>query len=286
MVRLLFIGLAIGLLQACTLLLGEESFILNDNRLIEPSAATLNQMRKMSPGAVIDEVSIQRQDGHTARGIWVKQPQSDTVIVYFAGNAMRIADSFPAVFEQFHPFHTDLVWLDHRGKGWSDGLANVENLLQDALGTYDYVKARSHKKILVHGFSLGSFIAGHIMAYRPVAGAVLEASATNVEDWIQVALPWYMRYGFKVQAVASLSQVGNDKVVVEYKGPLLLLVGEHDRTIPASLTRKLFELSRSSQKQMLIVPEGGHGHALADPDARQRYKQFLQVSHYSQLTEK
>ena len=58
--------------------------------------------------------------------------------------------------------NTDIVWLDHRGTGSSEGIPNMKNLFSDGLETFDYVKANSDKKIIIHGMSLGSFIAGNI----------------------------------------------------------------------------------------------------------------------------
>ncbi len=44
-----------------------------------------------------------------------------------------------------------------------------------------------------HGQSLGSFVAAYVAQQRPAArGLILESTTTNVREWSNAMLPWYV----------------------------------------------------------------------------------------------
>jgi pimeloyl-ACP methyl ester carboxylesterase len=74
--------------------------------------------------------------------------------------------------------------FDYRGSGRSSGVPTIAALKADALQVFDQVNARYPGRVVLHGQSLGSFVAAYVAQQRPAArGMVLESTTTNVRDW-------------------------------------------------------------------------------------------------------
>lgn len=93
---------------------------------------------------------------------------------------------------------------------------------RDALAVFDFVREHAAgRPVVVHGVSLGSFIA----AQRDVDGVVLEATAPDVRSWGTRPIPWYAKPFVRLKIAPALLAESNAAVVRRYAGPLLLLTG-------------------------------------------------------------
>ena len=120
------------------------------------------------------------------------------------------------------------------------------------------------EQLVLHGFSLGSVMAGHVAAHRQVAGLVLEGSGSTVTEWVSRGVPWYGKPFVRVKIEPGLENRGNLQNVQVSRAPLLLLAGKKDRQAPWKMSRTLFKASVTpeSSKRLVVVPEAGHGNAL------------------------
>jgi pimeloyl-ACP methyl ester carboxylesterase len=147
---------------------------------------------------------------------------------------------------------------------------------QDALEQFDYVLSQTgNKPVIVHGVSLGSFMAGHIVAERNVAALVLEASSTNVDDLIASVMPAYLSPFLSVRVEETLRIADNSKVVKKSHVPLLIMVGELDSTTPVYLSKRLYEQSEAKLKRLIIAPGARHGNAISHGDSIKQYQLFI-----------
>jgi pimeloyl-ACP methyl ester carboxylesterase len=73
---------------------------------------------------------------------------------------------------------------------------------------------------------------------------------------------------------------GNSRHVAAITEPLLLVVGEQDRTTPASMsTHPLRRLAAfHSRKLLAVVPGAGHHDAMRGPVAAEAYRRFLDTA--------
>ena len=263
------------LLQGCAVNVKEANVISQDETPMMITQSDLEWMKAFKFGLTVEPLNIQRKDGETAQGVWIRQPGSKTVLVYFGGNQARIKQDYQRFLPELLKLNTDLVWVDHRGKGASTGKATVTALMSDGLQTFDIIKAKTDKKIALHGMSLGSFVAGYIAANRAVDGLVLEASATTTDEWVDSLMPWYAKMVTDVTIENSLKSAGNSQAVQTYRGPLYLVVGEDDEVTPPHLSQKLFEQSHSTDKQILVVAGRRHGDVLLDSQVKQKLGAFF-----------
>ena len=132
-------------------------------------------------------------------------------------------------------------------------------------------------RILVHGQSLGSFIADHVAAHRPTGGVVLESSVTTSEDWVRAATPGAAKAFVNVRIEEGLKGRGNLRNMALIDEPLLILVGEKDGTTPPRLSQALFAASPlgPDRKALAIVPGGSHVDVKTRPEAIAAYRLFL-----------
>lgn len=268
--------LTILVIQACSVSVKESNFIVNDNKKTILTPAQLTEINEMKAGIQTSVLTINHPDGIKTKGFWIKQSKSTSVIIYFGGNSMRINDVYKEMLPELLSLNTDIVWLDHRGLGGSEGKANLNNLMQDGLDTYKYVTQNTNNKVIVYGLSLGSFIAGNIAKNNnSVAGLILEASSTNVSEWVDKAVPWYIKPLSTINIEEKLKSVGNDDVVKNYKGPLFILVGEDDKVTPVELNQALFTASISLNKQIFIAKERKHGNAITSPEGKRKLLTFI-----------
>ena len=190
------------------------------------------------------------RDGVTLRG-WVVNPGQTQALIYFGGNAESVQlnrDSFALWF----PRHT-VYLLAYRGFGASEGFPTEEGLTGDALALFDHVQLRHPGgSIDVIGRSLGSGVASHVAARRPVRRLALVTPYDTLVDvgqahyrWLPVSLIARDRY----DSVTSLSG---------YDGPLLVVRAGQDAVIPAANTQRLID-SLPRRPQVLELPSADHG---------------------------
>jgi fermentation-respiration switch protein FrsA (DUF1100 family) len=169
--------------------------------------------------------------------------------------------------------------VDHRGYGASTGTASIDGMLGDAVPIYDYARALPayrNKPIIVHGHSLGSFMAGEIARQRKLDGLVLESSATTAEDWVQEFADTYalVRSGVVDD---DLKGKGNLSVMATLDEPVLFVVGEKDTTTRSEMSSKLYAAANvpADQKELLIVPKAGHIDAALGDDYAAAFARLL-----------
>src|SRR4030095_16134416 len=168
---------------------------ISERKLIHPvtaGAVTEESIAKAAPAYALTRHEIIAPDGVRLRGIHLHQPDARVTVLYFGGNGYTIGRYGARTASTFAPLGVDLFITDHRGYGQSEGTPTAATMAIDALTIFDYVAKLPDvgaDRIVVHGHSLGSFLAGFIAAHRSTAGVVLEGSATTTEDWVKVRTP-------------------------------------------------------------------------------------------------
>jgi len=220
-----------------------------------------------SPDGVwnINPISIQVDPNASLRGAVFSKPQSIATVLYLGGNGFVLSKNYDYVLAVYGEQPVDLVIFDHRGYGGSTGTASLDAIISDGLSTYDHVRAMastSGKPLIVHGQSLGSFVAGDIASQRVLSALILESSATTAEEWVQGFVdnsPW-VRKGV---VESTLKGKGNARVMATLNEPLLIVVGKNDTTTRPAMSESLFKQAGlpASSKELIVVAGAGHNDA-------------------------
>ncbi|HEX8526575.1 alpha/beta hydrolase [Allosphingosinicella sp.] len=269
--RLSLIIAAAAPLAACSVQMTEQQLI----RPIAGGSVAQAAITAAAPSYSLTDHSIAASDGARLHGILLRQPGARATILYFGGNGYTIERFGAATAAYFARLGVDLMIVDHRGYGLSEGRPTAALLASDGLAAFDYLRGlggSSQERIIVHGQSLGSFTAGHVAAHRETAGAVLESSVTTTEDWVRS-----QRAPVRVTLAPALRGRGNLANMPLIGEPLLLLVGRSDRTTPPSLSEALYRASPlpAERKTLVVVPGAGHNDALLKAEAFSAYRRFL-----------
>lgn len=264
------------------IVLGGCRWEVTESIMIRPTPDAADATATLNVPAGIDQrrLAIAASEGAKLNAVWLTQPNAAPTVLYFPGNLYRISVRGATTASRLLPLGVDLLIVDHRGSGASSGSPNLPRLENDALTVYDYAVNSLNipaNQLVVHGHSLGSFMAGHVAAHRPVAGLVLEGSATTTEEWVRLSVPWYGKPFVRVTIAEGLRGKGNRSVVENSRTPLLVLSGKRDPEAPWKLSRRLFEAAATParDKHLVVVKKAGHMDVLDWPEAIDAYRAFL-----------
>jgi fermentation-respiration switch protein FrsA (DUF1100 family) len=265
--------LALAALPACTAQVEERSLL----RPVPGGTLTQDAVAQAAPAYTVTAHMIAAPDGAKLHAVLLRQPGARGTVIYFGGNGYTIGRFGALTAALFAPLGVDLLLVDHRGYGLSEGTPTAAALETDGLAVFDYLAALPGSRadrIVVHGQSLGSFIAGHIAGARPTAGVVLESSVTTTEDW---AAAQAKGMPVKVAIAPSLRGLGNQREMPRIEEPVLLLVGSADKTTPPALSEALYRASPlpPERKTLQIADGAGHNDVMTKADAIAAYQRFL-----------
>jgi uncharacterized protein len=264
----------------CCLVLAGCALRVQESHLVRPMPAPptdLAALRAEYPAYTATEARIATPDGASLYQLRLQRPDARATVLYFGGNGYRIGLYAKYALRVYDALPVDLVLVDHRGYGGSTGTPTIAALQADALQVYDALRsdtAASGRPLIVHGQSLGSFLAGHVADARTLDGLVLESSMTTTEDW---AAAMRARSGFwtrlavrRFDIAPALQQAGNLEVAKRLDEPVLFVVGERDVVTAPRFSQALFDAVPlpAQDKRLEIVPERGHNDASFSPQFR------------------
>ena len=212
----------------------------------QPVASTAHLPARASPLEVV------AADGTRLRGWIVKGTAAPApTVIYFGGNAEEVSWTLS---DARWPREWTIVGLNYRGYGASEGKPGEPALTADALAIYDAVAQRDDvdpHRIVVFGRSLGTAIAAHLAAARPVAGAILVSPFDSMTAIGKLHYPWLpvsllLRHRFDAIPDAKRNAI-----------PLLAIVAGSDSIIPPVRSRALYD-AWAGPKTWQVVPRADH----------------------------
>jgi hypothetical protein len=220
---------------------------------------------------------IPTADGERLHAVLLRQRDARATLLYFGGNGYAIGRHGAWTAAIFARLGVDLMIVDHRGYGLSTGRPSGAALMTDGLAAFDHLARQSSGPIIVHGHSLGSFIAGHVAANRRAGGVVFESSVTTAEEWVKAGSGRVTGALVKVRLDEALRAQGNLRNLPEIEEPLLILVGSKDKVTPPRLSQALYAASPLPQgrKTLEIVAGAGHDDVMEKPQATGAYRRFI-----------
>jgi hypothetical protein len=199
-----------------------------------------------------ERLAVAARDGTRLAGFVVPgDPRPAPALLYFGGNAEEISWSLA---DRRWPIAWTVAGVNYRGYGASEGRPGERELKEDGLAAFDALAACADvdpRRIVVVGRSLGTGVAVHVAASRPVAGAILISPFDSLVavgrthyPWLPVA--WLLRHRFDSGDLAA-----------KVDAPMLAIVGAADNIIPPARSRALYD-AWSGPKTWVEVPGAGH----------------------------
>ncbi len=183
-----------------------------------------------SPG---EDVWLTASDGVKIHGWWFPHPQAKATILHLHGNAGNLEDRRDLV-RNLQQLGVNVLAIDFRGYGKSDGSPNEPGLYADSRAAYDWLlKKTTADRIVVHGESLGGGPACELAATVPCGGLIIQSAFTSARDMAPRVLPiipkWLVR-----------TKYDNLEKVARISCRKLFLHGRQDEIVPFDMGERLF----------------------------------------------
>jgi uncharacterized protein len=154
-----------------------------------------------------------------------------------------------------------VLLFDYRGFGGNPGRPSEDGLAADARAAQAWLAARPEvdpRRIAYLGESLGAAVALRLAVERPPAALVLRSPFTSLADVGRLHYPW-LPVGLLLADRYPSADRAADLTV-----PVLVVAGEHDRIVPAALSRRLYDAAAAPKRFVLVAGADHNDAALLD----------------------
>ncbi|KAK2850163.1 hypothetical protein Q7C36_008946 [Tachysurus vachellii] len=257
-----------GILLLCLILASVAGILykFQDVLLYFPDQPSSSRLYVPMPTGIPNEsVHIRTKDGVRLNLILLRytgeNPALVPTILYFHGNAGNIGHRVPNALLMLVNLKANVVLVDYRGYGKSDGEPSEDGLYQDAEATLDYVMSRpdiDKTKIILFGRSLGGAVAIRLASVNPhrVAAIMVENTFLSIPHMASTLFSFLpMRY---LPVWCYKNKFLSYRYVTLCRMPSLFISGLSDQLIPPVMMKQLYELSPARTKRLGIFPEGTH----------------------------
>jgi fermentation-respiration switch protein FrsA (DUF1100 family) len=181
---------------------------------------------------------------------------SAPAVLFLHGNAGNVA-WWHETAAALAALGAEVLSLDYRGFGKSDGSPSERGLCLDAEAGYDWLVSRGVApcRLVIHGVSLGGAVAADLAARRPCAGVILQSTFTSARDMASAMLPvfparWFMRSRYDTLAKIPCIEA-----------PKLIIHSRDDEMIPFEMAERLLAAAKEP-KALVAFREAGHNDLL------------------------
>jgi hypothetical protein len=176
------------------------------------------------------------------------------------------------LFEDYRRAGAGVLALDYPGYGRSAGTPSEAANVAAAGAAFDWLRGQAGgRPVVVAGWSLGAAVAAQVAARRPdeVAAVMLLSPWDRLDEVARLHFP-----GWMVSAMLA-ERYDSAAVAPRIAAPALVVHGERDEIIPATLGRRLFD-ALPGPKRWVEVRGAGHNDLLGRPEAWQAIASFLE----------
>ena len=198
-----------------------------------------------------EELFLKPSDDALINAIHYKAENPKGVILYFHGNAGDLS-RWSKITEYFVEMNYDVLVMDYRTYGKSQGKLSEDTLHSDAQFCYDYLlKQYSEDNITLYGRSLGTGMASKLAIKNKPKQLILETPYYSILD--------VAKYRFPLIHIKSLLRYHfpNYEYLQKVKCPIAIIHGTSDKVVPYESGKKLSKLNIDNL-DFISIEGGGH----------------------------
>jgi len=172
-------------------------------------------------------------------------------IFYFGGNGEEVSLNIEMMERELA---ANVVLVNYRGYGQSDGVPREKALKADALTIYDYILTNYPVRpdsVIAAGRSLGTGVAAWLAWKKEIPRLILVSPFDGIDRVAANHFPgWlvWLTLGDKYRTIDFADQITSKTLVI---------ASENDEVVPVKHSRRLYE-SLTCDKQMVNVNTAGH----------------------------
>jgi uncharacterized protein len=222
-------------------------------------------------GLGVQDVWLTAYDGTKLHAWWIPNDAAKFTFLTFHGNAGNVADR-ATVYEFLKGTPANVLALEYRGYGRSEGKPSERGVYRDADAAYEYLvntRGKDPKTIVSFGQSLGTTVATHLAAHHKVGGLVLEAPFSSAS---RVARKFY----WFLPGIGLLlhSQFDTGERLKEITVPIFILHCNQDPVLPFQFGQEVYGAARPPKEFLEI---NGQCHEEASVIAPENYRAALRA---------
>jgi fermentation-respiration switch protein FrsA (DUF1100 family) len=223
----------------------------------------------------VEDVWLLTADGVRINAFYHANPSSKQVLLWFHGNAENIGYDLVHL-RALATLGVNILAVDYRGYGKSEGHADEAGVYQDADAAYDYLIARRHfraEDIFIYAHSLGGAVAVHLASQRGCGGLIIQSSFTNARAMAR------RMFGIPLIGYVVKSRFDSLQSIRQVRAPILIVHGTEDEVVPFEMGQQLFAAAPEPKR---FYPIEGASHNDLMESGGDSYlaclRQFLQES--------
>ncbi len=220
----------------------------------------------------VEDVWLTTRDNIRLNAWYLPSPGSGKALLWFHGNAENIGYGLGHA-EFFSRLGINVLAVDYRGYGRSEGSPNETGVYRDADAAYDYLVQVRHiqtRNIIVLGNSLGGAVAIDLASRRACGGLIAQSSFTSIRDMA--------RRTFRIPLFEYIPKSRFDSLakIQRVQAPILIVHGTRDAVVPFSMGQRLFTAALEP-KFFFSVEGAGHNDVIetGGDQLLERFKSFV-----------
>lgn len=226
-------------------------------------------------GMDYQNVSLTTDDALRLHGWFVstaqRRSQPPQVLLFLHGNAGNISHRGDSI-AIFDAIGLDVLIIDYRGYGASEGSPSEQGLYKDASAAWRWLtreRGLAPEDIVVFGRSLGAAVAVELAARTRPGGLIVESGFDQIAGLARTHYPLLSRFVPLRYRFASVERIPLIAC------PVLVLHSPSDEIVPHVLGRRLFDAA--PQPKRFFDLTGGHndGFLRSQPDYQFALQDFL-----------
>lgn len=286
-ILLVLLGLAALLFGGCALVLyaalkeirnhDDAEFVNSLSGEMAQYKDVILKAQKKNAGLAVDTYTIQSFDGLTLYAdLYAADPDNfkGTILLAhgFRGSARG---DFSCALEMYHNFGLDILLIDQRAQGRSEGKRMGLGVLErhDIVRWAHFLAQRKPgSPILLSGISMGAtsiMMAADQPLPKEVRGIIADCGFTSPEEivrWLihrlhlpeKLLMP-VLHLVAKPVLGYGLRDCSTIDTLARSQYPLLLVHGQEDDFVPCFMSRQNFDAAAAADKSLTIVPKATHG---------------------------
>jgi len=199
-----------------------------------------------------------------------KAQKSKGIILYFHGNKDNLK-RWGKIASELVNFNYDVIVIDYRGYGKSNGERTEENMFSDALFCYNEIKVKfKPDKLVLFGRSLGTGIASWLAGKVNPNKLILETPYFDMHHLLGNYVPqglYKNKLNFRFTSHVYLHKTNF---------PIMILHGTADEVVPYKSGQKLYESIHNPNKIFCFFIGGKHNDLNRFDSYWKQLKEFLE----------
>ncbi|XP_043502021.1 protein ABHD13 [Polistes fuscatus] len=257
-----------------------------DQLLYHPGSPTHSRSYVPAPSTYnlpYESIYTRSGDGTMLHMFFIPQPEDRAKIaptlLFLHGNAGNIGHRLHNVVGLYRNIQCNILMLEYRGYGLSQGSPSEEGLYMDARAGIDYLASKPNintNEIIVFGRSLGGAIAIDLATReenaRRIWCLILENTFTSIPDMAAfVGSKFFLYLPLFIYKNKYLSNFKIRSMTV----PTLFISGLADTFVPPGMMQELYKNCQSRCKKILPISGGTHNETWCQPGYYENICSFL-----------